>query len=293
MKNKNTYVVFGFGVIGDALLKRLSDATSNYRIFTFDHSRVDITRRDHIRPILQYVEPSVVINCAGVSNPDICETAKTSSHGVNTISAGLLAEEVAQIGAKMVQMSSPFVYGEGREGKPFTERFKCNPINALGTHKLDAEELVKETLDNHLIIRMGSIFSENKPNILTDCINNVERGVNYCVQENSLISPVYAYDLADAVIALVESEATGTFNVANEGSVQMGEFVDTILTLCSLNIKRKVFQSELSKSFSAPRPKRMTLNCDKYNSLVEKGWKMRPWKSALQEALARMGRSHS
>ena len=107
MGRKPVYVIFGHGgVIGTALLRVLSAKAEDFRIFAFDHARADITNADHVNHLLDYIKPTIVFNCAGISDPDICEEAKAGAFRINGVGPAILAKACFRSGVRLVHFSS-------------------------------------------------------------------------------------------------------------------------------------------------------------------------------------------
>lgn len=282
---RQVYVIFGLGgMLGLAFYKKLIDTTSDYRIYAFDHARVDICNKSHVSPLLDYLKPTVIINCASVSEPDICESAIAGAHNVNTMGAAFLATEAERCGAKLVTMSHYLVFDGSK--KPYTEKAQAKPVNILGKTKEDGERRVRLATDNHLIIRPGWLFGEEGNCVFKEWIAQTERNMKIHVTENQIISPIFADDLVEATMTLVNKDAKGTFHIANSGTPTTEEVAKLATSLCGL----KDTVSKCKSAYKAPIPSSVTLSCTKYKSVTRKT--IRPWPDAVKECLYRMGRFH-
>lgn len=277
-----TYMLFGIGgLLGNAVYARLCEKTTDYRIFSFDHIRADITNREHIEPLFAYVRPTVVINCAAINDVEICEQAKEGAFRVNFIGPQILAEECDKYHAKLVHVSAATVF-DGKHCHPYSERSRTDPLTIHGKSKLEGEKAIMDAMGNYLIIRPGWCFHSDGNNPITDWISRVERGLNVPVMTDCHVSPTYVPDLIDAVFELLDRDAKGIFHVANADAATCMSFAETMAGLAKLNAN--LTNIKLPFAF----PKYMVLSTKKY-SLTTSG-RLRPWGDALRQCLFNMHR---
>lgn len=279
---RQVYVIFGLGgMIGNAFYKKIIDLTSDYRIYAFDHARVDICNKSHVAPLVEYIKPTIIINCAAVSDPEICESAIAGAHSVNSMGPMSLAEEAKKHGAKLVHMSHYTVF-DGKKTTPYTERASTKPLSILGKTKDEGERRIRSAHGNHLIIRPGWLFGEDGECLVKEWIAQADRNLRLTVNDGQVVSPVFADDLATAVLGLIEADSQGTFHIANSGTATIEDIAKAVVDLCKLKdtISPVACDSNL--------PQSSTLSCKKYKSACHK--QMRPWPDALKECLYRMGR---
>ena len=282
------FVLFGqAGLLGKTFHFRLCDRVPDYRVFAFEHRMIDITQISHVRPILDYIKPTVVINCAGESALDLCENAKQGAFLVNARGPEILAQECERVGAKLVQMSTYHVF-DGKRKTPYNERSTPNPLNVFGSSKWDGELAIKKLCPNSLVIRLSWPFHHEGDNLLSGWISRAERGSNLLVRGNCRFSPVFVLDAVEATLTLVESGAKGIFNVANEGEPTFRDIAQEMIALCSF--KGKVTETTMASQpwFKVPIPAYGVLSTEKYNART--GNKMRHWKDALKQTLFLSGR---
>jgi len=282
MGQEPTFIIFGAeGVLGKAFISRLSSpAATEYRVFPFNHAKADITNSSHIGPLMEYIRPDIVINCAAVSDQDICEKAKDGATLVNATGPVILAENCKKYEAVLIHFSTVSVF-DGKKKSPYTEHSPTNPINIYSKTKLGGEQLVRKRLPhNHLIIRPGFLFGLDEPNCISSWISMTEKKQKITVSQNH-ICPTYAPDLAEATLELIFKGATGVYHIANSGYTTHEEFVRTTLNLCNLN-------EESIKVEQSSTPENTTLATKKYEKTVKKH--IRSWEDALKHCLFTMQR---
>ena len=281
------YVIFGYeGLLGKAFYFRICGTIPDYRMFCFEHSHVDISNRSQVREVLSYVEPTVVVNCAGLSDPAACEASKSGAFEANAVGPKILAEECRRIQAKLVHFSSFHVF-RGDKHKPYGERDRPMPINSLGKSKLEGERAIRATHKDHLIIRPGWLFDSQGCNFVPEWTERIDKGLSIVVQDDVHGSPSYVPDVVQYVLELVNRDAKGVFHVANGGTATWQGLAETV---CGLMRKRPMVVAVSGKSLMGmpPVPAYSVLSCAKLQSAT--GIATRPWTDSLKQCLFQAGR---
>lgn len=283
------YMMFGIGgVLGNALYLKLSEKTASFRVFAFDRARADISNRTHLAPLIGYIKPTVIFNCAALNNLELCEDSQSAAYSANAVGARVIASECAKRGIKLVHFSSPYVF-DGKRHSPYSEKCIPNPINIQGKSKLDGEKAIMDEMDNFLIVRPGWVFGEDGDSCVTDWITRGERGLNISVMDDAHGSPTYVGDLVNATLELVEQNETGVFHVANSDGATMESFAQTTLVMAKMNPSLvKPVPKKMKRWFKASIPNKLLLSSTKYSQKT--GKKMRPWREALADCLLNMHR---
>jgi dTDP-4-dehydrorhamnose reductase len=280
------YVIFGYeGVLGQAFLRKLGSVVSPYKIFLLGHGHVDVSNRSQVREVLQYLKPTVVLNCAGVSELEVCERAAAGAMTINAIGSKVVAEEGNEIGAKVVSFSSFHVFG-GNRLSPYTERCKPSPINVLGKTKAEGERYACGGNGDHLVIRPGWLFDSGPGGVMSDWLEQMDRGVSVSVRPNRHVSPVFLPDLVDTTLDLLDWDAKGIFHVANSDAAVLENVAQTVCEL--VRTERDAVTSSRESQFLAPFPEYSVLSCKKCESVTRV--QLRPWMSALKQCLFEMKR---
>ena len=283
-----TFMIFGAGgILGKAILARLSSPSAEYRIFAFDHAKADISDPSHVVPLMEYIKPTVVINCASVSDPDMCEEARDGAIMVNCTGPAILAKAAKDFKAKFIHFSSAHVF-DGQKRSPYSEKNRTVPVNHYGLSKLAGEKMVRKTNPDSIIIRPGLVFGMENPSNIENWISMAEQKKEIGVLDN-YISPIYAPDLAEATIELVLKGVTGVYHIANSGYATQEIFVKTVLGLSGISDPPVVrADKNLHSMFKATVPHNATLLTSKYEQVMKHP--LRHWEDALKHCLFAMRR---
>lgn len=288
MNKLPVYMILGSdGILGNAFVTKLNATSSSYRLFYFDHKKTDITDPSHINPLMEYIRPTAVINCAALNDEDLCQDAKAGAFLVNSRGPKNIAEACKKYGAKMIHFSSPTVF-DGQRCIPYTERHATCPVNILGQSKVSGEESIREACDDYLIIRPGWVFSYQAPSCVPTWISQAEREEEIAVLDDHHGSPTYAPDLVEATIDLITRDGKGVFHFANSDAASRFTFLEATLALADIKAKITTVNPDSQKIFKAPTPRYTVLSTKKYSQFVCK--ETRPWLDALKHCLFNMQR---
>ncbi len=225
---KNTIWVTGAeGRLGSALVQLLSQDIDNKVIGT-DKAEVDITDMAAVDAAIDVYHPTVVINCASMSDMDECEKNMVEAFKINTLGARNLAMATQRINAKIIQMSTDDVF-EGKTGIRLTEFDIPTPKNVYGKSKLAGEMFVRELNPKHLIIRSSWVYGTGKSDFMTKCLEHAEKGESFEVPMDVISTPTSALTLAKFVELMIDHAEYGIYHASCEGSCSRRSFAQAIL----------------------------------------------------------------
>ena len=282
------YMVFGAdGTIGSTLVAKLnSEPHAPNRVFAFAKSIADVTKHAQVASLIEYVRPTVVFDCASVSDHGACESDKPNAFNVNARGAAVIADYCEQYGAKLVYFSSVDVF-DGKRTAPYSEKNLTCPLNSLGQSKLCGERAIRDILPDHLIIRPGWLFGDGDSGFLAAWLGQAARGEGIAVPRDYYGSPTFVLDLVDAAMELVERDARGIFHFCNGDAATWNIFADMVLNLASL--KTEIESVDIDANGGRLMvPKHAILSTRKYSLATGKA--PRSWGDALKHCLFCMNR---
>lgn len=246
-----------------------------------DLPEIDITDLASVRKILLTLKPRVIINSAAYTDVDGCEANVEQAMAVNGEAVGLLALTAREIGAKLVQISTDYVF-DGKKGSPYLENDPIGPLSIYGESKL-AGELNAAMAPQHLIIRTQWLYGIHGKNFVETMIRLAGEKSELAVVDDQIGSPTFTGDLALAVKTLVEKGCSGIYHAANSGFCSWNDFARAIFEEEGLAVR---VNSMTTKELNRPanRPLYSTLDCSKLER--DSGFRPQPWQDALREYLA-------
>lgn len=180
---------------------------------------LDITDADAVRRVLENVRPDVVVHCAAWTAVDLAEEEEKQEtvRAVNAEGTRNIAVLCRDLGAKMVYISTDYVFnGEGQE--PWQPDCKdYSPLNVYGRTKLEGELAVSEILDKYFIVRIAWVFGKSGKNFIRTMLNVGKNHDRLTVVNDQIGTPTYTYDLARLLVDMIETEKYGYYHATNEG----------------------------------------------------------------------------
>jgi dTDP-4-dehydrorhamnose reductase len=265
----------------------------NFEIIPLTHSDIEITSSSSVKATLEDCKPNIIINTAAYVRVDDCETERDKAFLVNAIGARNVAVVSQQIGAKLVHMSTDYVFGGEHEERtvPYTESDIAIPANIYGESKLAGETMVKDSCSKCFIIRVSGLFgvagsSGKGGNFIETMIKLAKKQKELKVVHDQVFSPTSTKDLAHKIMQLIATDYFGTFHITNRNVCSWFEFTCEIFKLTGLKTHVKPMTSEQYHQ-KARRPHYSALDNYRLRQLGMDS--MQSWQGALKDYLKEKG----
>jgi dTDP-4-dehydrorhamnose reductase len=268
------------GQLGIELARQLSLVNPDFEVIKTDLHNLDITDQVQVFSLMEARKPDVVINCAAYTNVDRCEMDEPNAFRANAIGAQNLSVGACKLGARMVQVSTDYVF-DGTGSTPRKEYDSINPQSCYGTTKALVEKLVKETNPRHYIVRTAWLYGEGS-NFVRTMLRLAGERKEIDVVGDQIGSPTSTVDLANCILKLLQTESYGTYHATCEGSCSWYDFSKMIFKLRQIEIPiNKITTEQLNRL--AKRPQYSVL--DNYMLKILGLNMFRPWEEALEAFL--------
>lgn len=247
--------------------------------------RLDITQEEKIKDFIVGAEPEVVINTAGYTDVDGCETNIELAFSVNAEGVKNLALACQKLRVFLVHLSTDYVF-DGNKGTPYCEGDSPNPLGIYGRSKLQGEIYLRQILDRYLLIRTQWLYGKKGKNFVETILNLARTRDELKVVDDQWGSPTFTRDLSRAIKELIEKGANGIYHIVNEGYCNWFEFAQKILELNGNQVTLTPLSStELFASGGrpAPRPSFSVLSIEKLRK--DMGIVLPAWQESLKEYL--------
>ena len=208
----------GYVVLASDISKEYNgiDKNINYN----KYYSLDITNKEAVDKIIEETRPDVIIHCAAWTAVDLAEeeTNKPKVYAINVEGTRNIAEACKKIDAKMLYLSTDYVFnGEGNS--PWkTDDKDYSPLNYYGKTKLEGEIAVSSILDKYFIVRIAWVFGLNGNNFIKTMIKVGKTHNEVRVVNDQIGTPTYTFDLARLLVDMIETDKYGYYHVTNEGS---------------------------------------------------------------------------
>ncbi|WP_297420751.1 dTDP-4-dehydrorhamnose reductase [Clostridium sp.] len=269
---------------GRAEIGEISDAIKKSEITALDVDKLDITNLNEVKRLLNNLRPEVVINCAAATNVDGCEGNEDFAFKVNSIGPRNLAIACEEIAAKLVQVSTDYVFG-GVGNQPLTEYDLTAPYSVYGKTKLLGENYVREFSSRYFIVRTAWLYGYEGHNFVYTMRKLGKEKDVITVVNDQRGNPTHANDLAYHILKLIETEEYGLYHCTGKGECSWYEFAKMIIELSGENCIVKPCSSDEYES-PTRRPEYSSLDNMMLRNTV--GDEMRNWQDAIKSFIYRI-----
>ena len=209
----------GYESIGSDIAEQYSGVQDGSAVVNVPYGQLDITDKDAVSRTIEDIRPDVIIHCAAWTAVDAAEDEENQENvdRINHLGTQYIAEAAKAVDAKMVYISTDYVF-DGQGERPWEPDDKCYaPLNVYGQSKLDGELAVSSILDKYFIIRIAWVFGLNGKNFIKAMINVGKTHDTVRVVNDQIGTPTYTLDLARLLVDMVETEKYGYYHATNEG----------------------------------------------------------------------------
>ena len=240
-----------------------------------------LTDTEKMQAFVKAYKPDAVIHCAAYMNVNEAEDNKDLCMLVNYSSTKELAKICKEIDAKMIYISTDYVFAGSRKGFYEINNDK-EPQNVYGKSKLKGELDIQKILDKYFIIRTSWLFGINGNNFIKYVLSEQKKGNKLRIVNDQIGSPTYTVDLAKLLCDMALSDKYGVYHATNEGICSWYDFACEIFKQSDIKIN---IESVPSTAFPTkairPHNSRMSKKC-----LDEAGFNRLPiWQDALSRYL--------
>ena len=209
-------------------------ATPGLELRTAGRPGLDLERPDSIERAIRAAAPDIVVNAAAYTAVDRAEDEPERAFRVNAAGAGEVAAAARRQGARVIQLSTDYVFDGTGEGA-YAETAPTRPLGVYGRSKREGEERVAEANPDHVILRTAWVYSPYGRNFVTTMLALAAERDALAVVDDQRGSPTAAADLADGILALIrawrERPSLGlgaTYHLAGSGDASWFEFAVAI-----------------------------------------------------------------
>ncbi|KIL43552.1 hypothetical protein KP77_32580 [Jeotgalibacillus alimentarius] len=267
------------GQLGQELCHVLMN--EGHEVTGFSRLELDVTNPIEVQHIFTSCKPDIVIHAAAYTDVNRAEQEPEKAFQVNAVGTKNVALAVKEIGAKMVYISTDYVF-DGTSQHPISEEETPNPLSIYGESKLKGEEYVRDILSDYFIVRTSWLYGRYGNNFVKKILEAGDLTQTVTVVNDQFGSPTYTGDLADAIAKLIVTDQFGLYHLSNSGSCSWYEFAQEIFYLAGKDVSVTPCKTEDFKS-PAKRPSYSILD---HGSWRENGFaEVRRWSEALEEFL--------
>ena len=275
------------GRLGAALAREFKE----FDIIGFNREQLDLSDLDGLRTKLGPMTFDVLVNAAGFTNVDACESERDHAFLINAEAPGVLAKICNAKDAKLIHFSTDYVF-DGEKRTPYTEEDHANPISVYGESKLIGEKNVLAAGNHYLVVRVSWVFGPDRPSFIDAMIKRARENEKVDAIADKFSTPTYTHDIAEMLPQFFDREVEGgILHFANAGKCSWQEYAQWALDCCrdaGIPLRTTTVGALTLRDMSswvARRPVYSVLSSAKYAELTGKA--PRAWREAVADYITR------
>jgi len=266
---KTVLITGAYGQLGKACEKHLK---SNFNMVLSGRHvsqggiQLDISDLNSVGRVLKETNPNVILNLAGMTNVDGCETNPEMAKTINVDGVKNLCNG---FDGHFIQISTDYVF-DGENG-PYSETDETNPISVYGKTKLAADEWLIENHEKTSILRANVVYSYTKrtqASFVKWVVDSLTDGKQINVVNDQWNNPTWTESLATVIGVIINEEALGLYHYGDKGLMNRFDFAHMIAKVFDLDdsLIKPISTTELNQP--APRPLKSGLKTEKIESAL-------------------------
>jgi dTDP-4-dehydrorhamnose reductase len=276
------------GRLGAALLREYRD---KFDVAGFNHTQLDLSDSSAVREKLRNTSFDVLINAAGFTKVDLCETQPDRAFLINAEAPRVVAEICDEKNARLIHFSTDYVF-DGAKREPYTEEDQASPISVYGESKLAGENNVLAVQNQNLVVRVSWVFGPDRPSFIDAMVQQAQKNDEVDAVADKFSTPTYTLDIAAMLARFFNGNVSGgILHFANAGRCSWREYAQWAVDCCheaGLPLKAKTIGARKLRDMTnwiARRPVYSVLSTAKYMRLT--GVSPRTWREAVSDYITR------
>lgn len=279
-----------YGQLGNEI-KGLTGKFLSWQFLFTDVDTLNITDEEIVEYYFTKNKPDFVVNCAAYTAVDKAESNVEAASNANALAPALLARYSKQVGAKLIHISTDYVF-DGKAYVPYSEEDKVNPTGIYGKTKLQGEINCFAENPESLIIRTSWLYSIFGNNFVKTMLRLADERDKLNVVYDQVGTPTNAADLAEAILSIIHiSEKNkgrfvpGIYHFSNDGVTSWYDFAKAIFEIAGVKCE---VSPVLSDQFPTPakRPNFSVLNKSKIKNTF--GLNIPYWRDSLKVCISKL-----
>ena len=276
------------GRLGAALLREYRD---KFDVAGFNHTQLNLSDLGAVREKLRNTSFDILINAAGFTKVDLCETQPDRAFLINAEAPRVVAEICDEKNARLIHFSTDYVF-DGAKCEPYTEEDQASPISVYGESKLAGENNVLAAKSQNLVVRVSWVFGPDRPSFIDAIVQQAQENDKVDAVADKFSTPTYTLDIAAMLPRFFDGNVSGgILHFANAGQCSWQQYAQWAVDCChnvGLPLKAKTIGERKLRDMAnwiARRPVYSVLSTAKYTKLT--GLSPRTWREAVSDYITR------
>lgn len=255
----NVLVLGGSGLLGQPLCREL--AARGHVVVAPTHQQLDVTRPAEVARLAagEFGEFDWVVNCAAHTAVDRAEADQESAFALNALAPSFLALNCRFMGARLLHLSTDYVFG-GSEGRaPWKESDAVAPQGVYARSKREGEEAVLDSGASAVIVRVAWLFGPHGPCFPRSILKRAREGGELRVVDDQIGTPTYTPALAKSLADLIEADVdSGIVHLPGPEALTWFQFAQRLVDEVAIStVLLPVSTSDYSTPAPRPRDSRL------------------------------------
>jgi dTDP-4-dehydrorhamnose reductase len=282
------------GQLARSLVERAA-SRGHLQIVAIGRPGLDLEREGSAASAIEALRPDIVVNAAAYTAVDAAEDEPQLAFRINADGAGEIAAAAAGIGARVIQVSTDYVF-DGGNAEPYRERDPTHPLGVYGASKLAGEERVRGANPCHVIVRTAWLYSPFGRNFVTTIMEAARVRDVLTVVDDQVGNPTSAIDLAEGLLSMTDAWGDSpelgigeTYHLAGSGVASWFALAEQVMGEAR---KHGVASAKVRPIGTADwptravRPVNSILNSEKFASAF--GFIMPDWRKSVSSVVGRL-----
>ena len=272
------------GRLGAALLREYRD---KFDVVGLNHTQLNLSDLGAVREKLRNTSFDILINAAGFTKVDLCETQPDRAFLINAEAPRVVAEICDEKNARLIHFSTDYVF-DGAKCEPYTEEDQASPISVYGESKLAGENNVLAAKSQNLVVRVSWVFGPDRSSFIDAIVQQAQENDKVDAVADKFSTPTYTLDIATMLARVFDGNVSGgILHFANAGQCSWREYAQWAVDCCleaGLPLRVKTIGVRKLRDMAnwiARRPVYSALSAAKYTKLT--GISPRTWREAVSD----------
>jgi dTDP-4-dehydrorhamnose reductase len=274
----------GGGQLASDLELRLARAGE---VYAPPREKLDVTDDAALERVFAELAPRAVFNCAAFHNVEVCERDEARAFAVNVQAVKRLAERCRNEGAKLVHLSTNYVF-DGERSEPYGEHDCPSPRSVYAVSKLAGEHAARAYAPGALVVRSAGLYgmhgsASKGGNFVTRMIARAREQGELRMVADQRLNPTYTADLAEALVEAVEAGVGGLIHLTNSDECSWYDFTRAIMEEGGIDVPIEPVETDPAAGVARPLNGVLARPAADAAGLSP----LRPWREALRDYMRR------
>ncbi|WP_349305974.1 SDR family oxidoreductase [Clostridium swellfunianum] len=250
---------------GGFLASRFYEVYKNkYDIISLKRGDLDITDEAKVIETIRDAKPDYVLHTAALADTGKCEENKELSFAINVKGSINIAKACSLSKAKLLHFSTEQIFNGNVEAGPYSEKSIPVANTTYGKHKLQAEEEIKNILEEAWILRLTWMFGlperfkKVNSNIVWNVVSAAIKGNSLKIPTNEFRGMTYAYDLLKNIPNIIKVPY-GIYNTGSENNLSTYDIAKLVVEELGLSYRiENIIQKDEERYKDLPRDIRIS-----------------------------------